>query len=196
MASNQGQVSPDKMTDEERRAFEKKAERLRVRIAQRRKHKEAGLTITSLMDAMTIILCFLLKSVGAEPLNISQSDDLRLPASTTTLNPEDTVPITVTASAILVGPDHVVDVRNGRVDKSQKKGDETSFVISPLLDKLTEEVKHQKDIASMAGHEWTGVATIVAHKDTPYRLLTEVMYTAGQAEFQNFKFAVVKLRGE
>ena len=36
------------------------------------------------------------------------------------------------------------------------------------------------------------VATIIADQSTPYRLITEVMYTAGQAELSKFKFAVIK----
>lgn len=44
----------------------------------------------------------------------------------------------------------------------------------------------------MAAAEFKGVATLVVHEHTPYRLLTELMYTAGQADFPNFKFAVIK----
>ncbi len=41
---------------------------------------EAGLTITSLMDAMTIILCFLLKSYSVDDVTVSADEDLKLPA--------------------------------------------------------------------------------------------------------------------
>jgi len=34
--------------------------------------------------------------------------------------------------------------------------------------------------------------TVIAHQETTYRLITEVLYTAGQAEFQKFKFTVLK----
>ena len=37
-----------------------------------------------------------------------------------------------------------------------------------------------------------GMALIIAHKETNYRLLNEVLYTAGQAQFGQFKFAVIK----
>ncbi len=179
------------LTPEEKRALELRKAKAEGRL-KRRPEETGGITITSLMDAMTILLCFLLKSVGAEPISVTQSDDLTLPASNTELQPEDTVPITITARAILVNKEHVVDVVNGQVDKSRKKGGETSLLISPLFDALTEETTHQKSIAKMAGSKFKGVATLIANKDTPYRLLTEVMYTAGQAEFSNFKFAVVK----
>ena len=178
--------------EEERLLEQRQKEERKEKRKGRWGGKPGGLAITSLMDAMTIILCFLLKSVGAEPINIVQSDDLMIPRSTTELEPEDTVPITVSARGILVGDSAVVEVKDGQVDASRKKGGESGMMIIPLFDKLTEEMNHQKNIAKMAGHEFKGLATIVAHKDTPYRLLTEVMYTAGQAEFANFKFAVVK----
>jgi len=43
--------------------------------------------------------------------------------------------------------------------------------------------------------KFDGVCTIVMDKETPYRLLTEVMYTAGQAEFSNYKFAAISTVG-
>ena len=185
------------LTPDERRAFEKKQERNKVRAILRRREDKQPHTITSLMDALTIILCFLLKSVGAEPMNISQSDDLRLPKSTTQLNPErDAIPVTVTAKAILVGDKHVVDVKDGAVDKSRKKGGESSFLITPLFDGLTEEANHQKQIAKISGADFEGMAAVVSDGNTPYRLLLEVMYTSGQAEFGKFKFAVVKKKGD
>jgi hypothetical protein len=47
-------------------------------------------------------------------------------------------------------------------------------------------------MARLRGSKFDGVLTIIAHNETMYRLLTEVLYTAGQAEFQKFKFAVIK----
>jgi len=190
-------IDEQELSYEQQRALDKKVERSKVRAAERRKEQRQPHTITSLMDCLTIILCFLLKSVGAEPMNISQSDDLRLPKSNTRLNPEsDAIPVTITAKAILVGATHVVDVKSGMVDKSRKKGGESSFLITPLFDGLTEEANHQKQIAKLQGGEFGGLAAIVADMNVPYRLLLEVMYTAGQAEFGKFKFAVVKKKGE
>lgn len=189
-------VEPE-LTEDEQRALDKKVERAKIRAILRRREAHQPHTITSLMDALTIILCFLLKSVGAEPMNISQNDDLRLPKSTTGLNPErDAIPVTVTRKSILVGAKHVVDVKEGTVDKSRKKGGENSFMITPLFDGLTEEANHQKQIAKISGADFEGMAAVVSDLNTPYRLLLEVMYTAGQAEFGKFKFAVVKKKGD
>ena len=197
MSDEQAIGGEPELSEEELRALAKKKERADIRAQLRRREAKQPHTITSLMDALTIILCFLLKSVGAEPMNISQNDDLRLPKSTTSLNPErDAIPITVTRKSILVGDKHVVDVKEGSVDKSRKKGGENSFMITPLFDGLTEEANHQKQIAKISGADFEGMAAVVSDLNTPYRLLLEVMYTAGQAEFGKFKFAVVKKKGD
>ena len=80
----------------------------------------------------------------------------------------------------------------GQVDKVHKQGDEDSLNIQPLFEALNEEAGRQKNMAQLAGGKFDGVLTVIAHKTTPYRLLTEVLYTAGQAEFQKYKFAVKK----
>lgn len=152
----------------------------------------AGLTMNSLMDIMTIILCFLLQSYGDNPITVKSSPDLQISESTTELTPEDTMVITVTRKAIIVGDHLVVTVKDGQVDKSQKRNGENSLYIQPLFDQITEEVSRHKQMAALKKEQWEGVATIVADRTVPYRLVTEVMYTAGQAQVANFKFAVIK----
>ena len=56
---------------------------------------EGGVTINSLMDAVTIILIFLLMNFSTNPMKITPSKDLELPLSTTELGiTEKTVTIT------------------------------------------------------------------------------------------------------
>ena len=171
---------------------------MRAREAKRSKRKsrrgEDGgeLSMNSLMDIMTIILCFLLHSYGDNPITVKAGPDLEISRSTTELPAEDTMVITITRKAIIVGDKLSVQVKDGAVDKSQKRGGENSLYIQPLFDKLTEEVSKHKQMAALKKEPWSGLATIVADRTTPYRLVTEVMYTAGQAQLANFKFAVVK----
>lgn len=153
---------------------------------------EATVTINSLMDAMTIILVFLLMNYSVDPLRIDTSEDLKLPASTTDINPKPSAALSITAKAIIVDDKPVVPVKDGVVEKAYKQGEESSMQIQPLFEALNEAATTQKDIASRIGSKFEGVLTIIAHEETPYRLITEVLYTAGQAEFQKFKFAVVK----
>src|SRR5688572_29625559 len=62
----------------------------------------SGLGITSLMDALTIILVFLLKNFSNNPVQLKDSKDLKLPTSTAQEMPADTTAMTLTMKHILV----------------------------------------------------------------------------------------------
>lgn len=150
-----------------------------------------SMNINSLMDILVILLVFLLKSYGDQPIKVT-GQDLQVPKSSTQLTPEDMTTITISRSTILVNDKKAVDVKEGAVDKSQKKGGESSLYIQPLFDSLTEAVNKKKRQQQLLNQDYEPVATIIADQTTPYRLVTEVMYTAGQAELSKFKFAVIK----
>ncbi len=167
--------------------------------AQRQERKKrrlpddiVGVTINSLMDAMTIILVFLLMNYSIDPLRIDSGEDLKLPPSTTEIDPKPSAESTIRERGIVVNDKLVVPVKNGQVDKVHKQGEEDSLQIQPLFEALNEEAQRQKNMAQLAGGKFDGVLTVIAHQENPYRLLTEVLYTAGQAEFQKYKFAVIK----
>ncbi|MEZ4462103.1 MAG: biopolymer transporter ExbD [bacterium] len=178
--------------EEEQHLLEQRErEAKREKRSGRREEPAGALSMNSLMDIMTIILVFLLKNYGDEPIKVI-GEDLKAPESVSELGPEDMTTITVSQKAILVNNAKAVDVKNGAVDKSQKKGGEASLNIQPLFDELTEAIKKKKRETKLLGQTYEPTATIIADQGTPYRLLTEVMYTAGQAELSQFKFAVVK----
>ena len=157
-----------------------------------------GLSITSLMDAMVIILCFLLKSYASDPVNIQQSDVLTLPESKAKDPLERAVVIAITTNAILVDDAKVVDLRQGAVDPSNKRDGATGFFIEPLFQSLQNAMQKAKAMRQRNPQAVTsiGMAMILGDHRINYRLLSEVLYTAGQAEFNRFKFAVVSGKAE
>ena len=158
-----------------------------------RPSEQQKLNINSLMDAFTIILCFLLKSFGADPVQIRESDDLKLPRTISSDPLVDAVVIGVSKRSIQVDDEKVADLRNGTVDESMKRDGQEGLLINPLYDKLKEKVQHLKMIAARsANQQFKGMALVVADKETSYRLITEVLYTAGQAEFEKFKFVAAE----
>ncbi len=170
------------------------AKRKAKKLARRgRADAEMPLAITSLMDAMTIILCFLLKSYASDPVNIQQSDVLTLPESIAVDPLERAVVIAVTADAILVDDVKVVGLRSGAVDPSNKRDGANGFFIEPLFQSLQTSMQKAKAMQQRNSQAVTslGMAMILGDQKTSYRLLSEVLYTAGQAEFSRFKFAVV-----
>jgi biopolymer transport protein ExbD len=191
-------MADDKMSggfnsDEEALILAKRAKDAKRNRRDKRRQMEGGaLNINSMMDMMTIILVFLIDSYGNNPIQVKAGPDLVIPRSTSELAPQDTMQITITRKSILVGDKEVVKIKDGQVDKSHKQGGENSLNIQPLFDRLTEEVSRHKQMAALRKQPYEGVATIVSDRTTPYRLVTEVMYTAGQAQLTNFKFAIVK----
>jgi biopolymer transport protein ExbD len=94
----------------------------------------------------------------------------------------------VTQVGITVDGEEVVQVSGGAVDAGQKKGQ----LISPLFDRLDELAKKEKDRhddnENFAPFE--GRILLQVDKKIPFSLVREVMFTAGQAKFSEFKFVV------
>jgi biopolymer transport protein ExbD len=150
-----------------------------------------ALSITSLMDIMTIILVFLLKSYSSNPVQLKQAKDLKLPFSQSMIEPADSTAVTITLNNLLVDDSPVIAIENGVVPESDRSSG--GFLIDPLFQKLQEAVDHQKRVAKFNPQaKFTEVITIIADRHVPFSLLSQVMYTAGQAQFSKFKFAVIK----
>ena len=170
-----------------------------------RKQEEGGLTITSMMDMMTIILVFLLKSYSTDDISVAASDDLVLPVSTTQVKPQLAVNLVVTRSMVVVDGVEVLrlteeaDEENPgdmviAVPEDEKKGQ----LITRLYDRLLEKAEDAKQLAEMTGsedHEFKGRVLLQCDKNLPFSVIREVMYTAGQAQFSEFRFVVYQNAG-
>lgn len=183
------------MNPEQEYWFDKKKLKKKLKMELRRKPVNIPFNITSLLDALVIILIFLLKTYGSDPININQKEgEMLLPKSVTMTNMADAVDIHISASSILVRNNAVVNVKNGKVDANSKRDGPDGFFIDPLFKKLKDEAKKLKAAEKQGGRPFKGDAILAVHKTTPYRLLAEVMYTANQAEFKTYTFAITKIR--
>jgi len=157
---------------------------------RREEESPPGLSMNSLMDIMTIILVFLLKSYSTDPVQLKGAPDLKPPFSTATLRPSESTIITVTLNNLIVDDKAVAKLENGKVAEAELSN---GFLVDSLYQELLDRVDHQKRVYQyQKKKEFEGVVTIVADRHVPFSLLTQVMYTAGQAEFGKFKFMVVK----
>src|SRR5437762_5486031 len=108
--------------------------RYRKAMARKRRHERAAegeikeLNITAMMDMMTIILVFLIKSYATSAVTMTSSEDLKPPISTTRLTPKDTIAITITQKHVLVGDKSKVDLEGAML----KPGDLSGRLIIPL----------------------------------------------------------------
>ncbi len=169
-----------------------------LRKARRKAREAAGeikeLNIVAMMDMMTIILVFLLKSYQASAINVNMSQDLAIPASTTQLHPQENITVTVSMKEVAVNDRAVLQVNGGVIPAAVKEGGRAdAFYVGVVYDALKKEVDKQKYIAQYnKDAPFTGRVNVVADKKIPYRTLMEVLYTAGQAELGEYKFMVLK----
>ena len=171
---------------------------LRKEIKRRALEPEINfLNITAMMDMMTIILVFLLKSMSASSASLPQSNDLQMPKSVlSTEASQEGVPIIISKSHIMVEDESVVDVPSDAthgVEAKYKRGGPNDLYIT----KLGQTVKAWRDtdrqIRQAMKKDASGSESIViADKDTPYRLLVEVLFTLGQNEFNKFHLMVLQ----
>jgi hypothetical protein len=153
----------------------------------------APLSITSLMDALTIILVFLLKNFSSNPVQVKENKELKLPASIADAMPMDTTAVTITTRHIMVDDQPVVALENGKPPDAAIS--QAGMMLDPLFDKLQEAVSHQKKVATFNKKaEFKGELTIIADRGAPFDLIRKVTYTAGVAEFSKFRFAVIKYK--
>lgn len=150
------------------------------------------LNITPMMDMMTILVVFFLKSFSVSAENVNLGEDLMLPRSTTQLKSHEAVKVTITKRAILVEDAQVAAVKRGAVDSSVKRDGQSSFLITPLLDLLQKHATRLKKHEARGHSRFEGKVVVIADQGTPYRLLSEVLYTAGQAEFGKYRLMVLK----
>jgi len=174
---------------------------LRKAIERNRVEPEINfLNITAMMDMMTIILVFLLKSLSASTASLPQNEDLRLPKSVLTTSPDsepEGLPVLVSKSQIIVGETVVCpvppDAAQYGTEAKYKRGSRNDYFIVPLGSALQAWRDSDKRIRAATGKDPThSEAILIADVTTPYRLLTEVMYTLGQTEFSKFHMMVLQ----
>ncbi len=167
----------------------------------RRQGGEGTLSITSMMDMMTIILVFLLKSYSTEDISVTPSEDLQIPVSSALKPPKLAVNVVVSRKEILVDSvpvlrlERVADSETGEETVQVPDDSKTGQLIDTLYDRLQEKAETAKDLGSRAGSsdlDFKGQVLLQCDRRLPFSVVREVMYTAGQAQFGEFRFVVIK----
>lgn len=154
-------------------------------------HEE--LNITAMMDMMTIILVFLLKSLSSSAGNIPQSDDLRLPRSSALLDPSGALQIIISRVSVTVNGRSVgVELRNGYIDASQKRGGSAGYIINPLNTEMADQGRVARELAARTNQPFRGEIAVIADREIPARTIYDVLYTCGTNGFSNFQLLVLK----
>ena len=147
----------------------------RMRRHYSRMHRAGGLNLVSLMDIFTILVFFLM--VNSSDVKVMQNTaDVPLPESTAKKQANETLIVQVTGSVILV---------QGR-EVARIGGIETG---DPTIGGLAEELAYRRERGGAMlekGHE----VTIMAGRETDYRLLRKIMQTCVDEDYRQVRLAV------
>lgn len=170
---------------------------------KRRPVPTASLSLTSMMDVLTILLVFLLKSFATGDVAVAPSDDLQVPVSTATERPRLAVNVVLTQDEVVVDGERVLGLTRvvddaGAVVLSVPDADKRGHLIPALYERLVEKADHAKALAARAegdDFDFRGEMLLQCDRRVPFAVLREVMFTAGQAEFGTFRFVVIQTGG-
>lgn len=163
----------------------------RFRESSRKRKVQSSfiLNITALLDILVILIFFLLKSYSTDPAQINTVSSIKLPESTSTQKLIDAVSMTVTQEGVYVDNQKIIPLENGIIGNVKRDGK----TIVPLYDALRKAAENAKFIAKNSKDlKFDGKITLQADKKLRFHVLKDIMMTAGQAEYEEFKFLVLK----
>ncbi len=147
---------------------------------------ETGLSLTSLMDILTCLLFFVLKSFVAGGETTVAPPGLDLPASTADKAMVTSLVIAIDQDEIMIGSEHVATLK----EAAESKG----MLIEPLATRLQAVREQMDEIAGQqaAGQRRPRIVTIQGDEDIEFAVLQKVMYTVNQGGFDDIALAVLK----
>lgn len=158
----------------------------------KRRMSSPELNITALLDMFTMLLIFLLINFSAATYtSMKTSGYLSFPKSSSDKKPVDILTVVADKYNIIVDGKIIAKHSNGVVD--EKDTDDTGYEIVPLFEALVQYSERTKFIASKNKTVRSeGKIILQMDKDLPFSFLRQIMYTAGQAEYNEFKFVALK----
>lgn len=144
------------------------------------------LNMNSMMDMMTIILLFLLKSFSTDGALVSQSEDLTLPTSIRADKPKKELNVAISQDHIIVNDIPIIELA------SLNPGE---MMIPGLNAKLAEYAAQEKQLELEVGKEFTHQVIIQGDRAIPFDVLIKVMYTCSQSEFYKMRLLTIKKGG-
>jgi biopolymer transport protein ExbD len=143
------------------------------------------LRLTSMMDILTTLLLFLLKSFVVDGEVMTPTPGVNLPQSTSNTTPQASIVVAIFNDSIMMDGEVVA-----RISKAEGSND---LVIEPLAHKLDEARDRVVDNARARGNkeEFHGRVSIQGDRDIDFSILQRVMYTCGEAGYEDLSLAVL-----
>ena len=147
---------------------------------------DGGLTLTSMMDILTTLLFFVLKSYVSGGEVTIPPPGVTLPRSSAEADMRSSVVVAIDHDAIMLGGETIASV--SETAKSEE------LMIAPLAERLTEARAQMDDLDRRKGKAEAGMrlATIQGDTEVEFRVLQKVMYTLDRNGFPDIALAVLK----
>ena len=139
------------------------------------KKKEAKPPLTSLIDVMTILLVFLMKSFSDEGTLVTVKDDIELAQSVSKAIPETAVNLIITEEKVSLGEVEVMSLKE--IAESEEL----------LLPKLQSGLK-----SYLMQHSNKNKIVIQCDKKIDYKILKKILFTCGKSSIKDFSLLVVR----
>ena len=145
-----------------------------------------SVNLSSMMDILTVLLLFLLKSYVAGGEVMVPAPGIQLPSSNADQPPQTSLVVAIDDDEILIGSERVTTLAEALGNPSLE--------IGPLTAHLQAVQRQQDEIARLRGVEPAQhrVATIQGDRNIEFRVLQKVMYTLGQNGYENISLAVLQ----
>jgi biopolymer transport protein ExbD len=141
--------------------------------------------MTSMMDILTVLLLFLLKSFVVDAEVVTPPPDVELPQSSAETTPESSLVIAVSDEVIFLGDEPIAQVKDVLARED---------LLIPELDaRLDHAYRQMAEIATKRGKDRPdGKVTIQGDRAMEWQLLQRVMYTCNFCGFDQLSLAVVQ----
>ena len=148
------------------------------------------LMLTSMMDMFTIVLIFLLFSFSERPETIKLDKELELPQSSAEVDYDNNLKLVLAKNTLKLEDEIVAELSNGKIEGFDEKDLKASTLYKRLRDHFEEslETKETGSEDKPASHE----IVFLCDKSHEFKIINQVMKTAGLAGYPNFQFAVLQ----
>lgn len=151
---------------------------------KRHMSKESGsLNLNSMMDMMTIILLFLLKSFSTSGVIVTPSKELHLPASLQGDKVTKQLTVSIARNKILVNDQKIMDM---------SEVPQQSLDIPKLRENLDFYAQKERKLEEEVGKPFSHEVIIEGDKEIPFDILLKVMYTCSHSDFYKMRLLTIK----
>jgi biopolymer transport protein ExbD len=160
--------------------------RSRAKGMMERYTSDGGLTLTSMMDILTTLLFFVLKSYVSGGEVTVPPPGVTLPRSSVSADMKTSVVVAIDHDAIIMDGERVATVSEAVASEE--------LMIAPLAKRLTAARAQMDELAKLKGEkrEVARMATIQGDAGIEFRVLQKVMYTLDRNGFPDIALAVLK----